>query len=343
MKTMAILQSEFNNFCKKITIDKEADALRDKRELLKKDIEKYLPDELDAIGIEATKSDFEFIHQGSYIINTTITNRYGPVDLDYAVIVPIDIYQNSNTPKIKKSVKNSLTHISTRTVKIKEPCVTVSYHDGDKETTHIDFPVYASYNGSLYLARGKEYSSEDNYKWEIADPRGLNDYFLKNLNGNDELRNVIRLIKKWKQEAYRNKTTDHEIPPSVALTILACQKYVHKDSMIQTVYETLNCIKNSFRLTKDISGNILTANLHCNLPVAPYSDVFYKMRNSSDYMIKFYNKLDSAVRNLDEAIQLDDEHEAGLCIQKVFGDEFEIPKKQARYTESYNNRESSFG
>ena len=342
---MAYLDKEFNDFYDDICIHNESSELRDKREKLKEDIKKYLPEELHKIGIEVSKSDFRFLNQGSYALNTTIRNDYGAIDLDYAVIIPIDTTKFKDTPKIKKAVKNSLTHVSARTVKIKEPCVTVSYYENEEENIHIDFPIYATDEYDIHLARGKEFSSEENYKWEDADPEGLNNYFTDKLKEKNNLRKVVRLFKKWKQEKYHNSSKDNEIPPSVALTILACDNFVDEDHIILSLYETLKKIRDLFYVSQNTNGDIISANITCNLPVTPFSDVLYKMRESDSHLIIFYNRLCKAINNLNTAISLEDEHEAGKYIQKVFGESFEIPEKQvseavAKYS---HNRESSFG
>lgn len=338
---MAYLDKEFSSFYEDIKIKDESVALREKRDLLKSDIEKYLPDELKNIGINVNKSDFEFINQGSYSIGTTIKNPYGGVDLDYAVIIPINIADNDDTRKIKKAVKNSLSHVSARTVNIKEPCVTVSYYEGEEEKIHIDFPVYAEHNSLLYLARGKEYS--DDYKWETADPKGLNSYFKDILKEQEQLRRIIRFIKKWKQEKYKNNTNNNAIPPSVALTILACLYYEYDEHDIVSLYKTLKLIKDKFTVIKDSDDNITYINLSCNLPVMPYSDVLYKMRNSNSHLISFYNKMCTAVSNIETAINLEDDHKAGQYMQKVLGSDFEIPEKVSKSSYTQYHRESSFG
>ncbi|MCH5299857.1 MAG: hypothetical protein J1E56_00945 [Ruminococcus sp.] len=340
---LAYLDTEFNNFYDDICIHEESNELRAKRDMLKSDIEKYLPDELKELGIEVNKSDFRFINQGSYAISTTIKNPYGAIDLDYAVIIPIETEQYVDIPQIKKAVKKSLSHVYARTVRIKEPCVTVSYYENDKETIHIDFPIYASDDYGVHLARGKEYSSEENYGWEDADPDGLNSYFKEELNNKTGLRQIVRLIKKWKQEKYKNSTNDNEVPPSVALTILACDNYVEEDHIISSLYETLKNIRDSFIVCQDENGNITSADISCDLPVTPYSDVFYKMRKSSSHLITFYNRLCADINNLNTAISLEDEHEAGKYVQKVLGDWFEVPEKQVEETVAKYNRESSFG
>ena len=91
----------------------------------------------------------------------------------------------------------------------------------DNVDLHIDLPLYAKHDGKVYLARGREASIEGNYSWEPADPKGLNDWLIDRINGNQQLRRSIRYIKKWKQEKYRNSTLDHEIPPSIGITLIA--------------------------------------------------------------------------------------------------------------------------
>lgn len=340
---MAYLDKKFNKFYDDICIHKEADDLRNKRDLLKADIEKYLPDKLDEIGIDINKSDFEFINQGSYAIGTTIINPYGAVDLDYGLVIPFYDLSNKDIIKsIKKAVKDSLSHVSTRTVNIKEPCITVSYYSNGDETVHIDFPVYAANeNEQLFLARGKEFSSPDNCKWEDADPKGLKEYFNDYLSNNIKMRQIVRFVKKWKQEAYRNSTNDHEIPASVGLTILVCQNFVEKEHDILSLYETLKKIKDKFLISYDSEWNIESAIISCYLPKKPFTDVFYKMTDA--HKLTFYNRICRAINNLNTAITLDDEHESGLYIQKVLGESFEIPEKIASNTAAKYTRESSFG
>ena len=75
------LQHEFEAFDGKIRIDSEAVALRSKRDMLKKDMEEYFPEECKKYNIAVNKSDLRFILQGSYKIGTTI--KTANVDMDY--------------------------------------------------------------------------------------------------------------------------------------------------------------------------------------------------------------------------------------------------------------------
>ena len=340
---MKKLQKEFEEFNESIKIGSETTALREKREKLKSDIEEYFPDECDEYGITIKKSDLRFIHQGSYKIGTTISNPGKSVDLDYAVIFPLNIDEHTDPRKLKKAVKKALEIKSIRVPMIKEPCVTVAYYSDGNETMHIDFPLYAEYKSVLYLARGKEYSGD--YKWELADPEGLNDYFLDEFKDKEQLKRIVRYIKKWKQIKYSNATSSNEIPPSVGLTILACKNYSEYtddgDDDLLSLYYTMKKIRDQFSVTYDSNGNVLSASINCNLPVEPYSDVFYKM--TASYMKTFYYRINMAIDNLREAVNLSEAHEAAKYVQRVLGDEFSIPPKETTATATHNKGEYSFG
>lgn len=341
---MKKLQKEFEQFNSDIKIDSEADALRNKRDKLKKDVEEKFPGECKKIGIDINKSDLRFINQGSYKIGTTITSK-NSLDLDYAVIMPLDIDEHDDSRAIKKAIKDSLLIRNTRLPAIKEPCVTVAYHSNGEEIMHIDFPIYAEHDDCLYLARGKENS--DNYLWEEADPEGLNDYFLTAFSGKDQLKRIVRYIKKWKQWKYENSTNSHEVPPSVGLTILTCQNYKaytwDGDDDLSSLYYTMKAIEELFSVEKDVYGDIISASITCNLPVTPYSDVFYKMRTSPSHMITFYKRLSKAVADLRDALNLSDEYEAAKCVRKVLSDDFTLPEKKASAAMTSNKKEYNFG
>lgn len=343
---MAKLVKEFSGFYNLIKIGSEAAALREKRDKLKSDIQNYFPSECEEYDITINKSDLRFINQGSYKIGTTIVNPNGTVDLDYAVIFPLDIIIHKDSREVKIAAKEALKIENVRIPKIKEPCVTVAYHQKDEEYMHIDFPLYAEHNNQLYLARGKQFSTD--YEWEKADPEGLNDYFLNNFSNNEQLRRIVCFMKKWKLEKYNNSNNSHEIPPSIALTILACENFVkcvddNNDYDLKSLYETMKEIKNQFIITKDINGNITKANIYCQLPVTPYTDVLYKMRTSDSHLILLYERLCTAVVKLENAVNLDSEHEAAKEVQKVLGTEFEVPEKNVSATNISSKREHSFG
>lgn len=220
------LKKQFEDFYKEIKIDTEVEDLIEKRETLENDFKNNFPSECGKHDIEIKKSDIEIFDQGSYKLHTTIKDNHGgSIDRDVAVMFPLDIDQNNDPRKIKGYGRDAI-NLWNRSTTIKEPCLNVSYVENGTEWMHIDLPLYAKHNGCVYLARGKEFATEGNYSWEPADPKGLNDYLLNKINGNDQLRRIIRYIKKWKLEKYYNSTLDHEVPPSIGLTLLACDCFV---------------------------------------------------------------------------------------------------------------------
>ncbi len=337
------LKKEFADFYREIRIDKETNALREKREILEEDIKSKLPDILKDQNISVNRSDIRMIDQGSYKYNTTISDDV--VDRDVAVMIPLDISVSSDPRKIKGYLRDTI-NIPARTVSIKEPCVRASYYENGKEWLHIDLPLYAQFENSVYLARGKEYSS--NYSWESADPDGLNDYLCGQINGNTQLRRVICFIKKWRNEKYSGSTNDHEVPPSIGLTLLACECFSAQstddgDDDLLSLQKTMKGMLDRFTYTFDDKGNLVRT-ITKNLPVTPYADVFKKMKDSSSiYMTTFYNRLSKAVDNLTNAVNVESAHDAGKYVQKVLGDGFTVPAKEAVAAAAQNRREHSFG
>ena len=338
------LKKEFLDFYKTIRIDKEQDVLVEKREILEREIKDKLPGEMDDHGIELNKSDIRMIDQGSYKYNTTIVADV--VDRDVAVIIPLDIKEHEDPRKIKEYLKNAI-DISSRTVVIKEPCVRAVYYDDGQEWLHIDLPLYAEDGSNIYLARGK--TNSDKYDWEDADPDGLNEDLCKKINGNDQLRRIICYIKKWRNEKYANSQSDHEIPPSIGLTYLACDCFSSNqvdgvDDDLLSFQQTMQNIKNRFTVSVDSNGNVTKANITRYLTVKPYTDIFNKMRSSSEtYMLTFYKRLCTAVNNLTNAVNLESDHDAGIYVQKVVGTDFIVPPKQASNASTQSKREHSFG
>lgn len=338
------LKKEFEDFYKCIRIDSETQNLIDKREILEDEIKNKFPNIMEKHDIELNKSDIRMIDQGSYKYNTTIKSKV--VDRDVAVMIPLDISKNSDPRKIKKYLKEAI-NIPVRSVSIKEPCVRAAYYEKEVEWLHIDLPLYAKDNGTIYLARGKENS--DKYSWEEADPDGLNDDLCEKINGNNQLRRIICYIKKWKNEVYSNSNRGHEVPPSIGLTYLACDCFFKQtseegDDDLLALQKTMNAIKNKFFCINNIEGEITSADISRELPVPPYTDIFKKMRDSSSsYMITFYKRLSIAVNNLTNAINVESEHDAAEYVQKVLGTEFVVPEKEAVVATTQNKKEHSFG
>ena len=338
------LKKQFKDFYDEICIHEESEDLKEKRDTLQKDIEDKFPSEMKDHGIELKKSDIEIFDQGSYKYSTTIKSSV--IDRDVAVMIPLDIKEYPDSRKIKGYLRDAVNHVVARTVKIKEPCVNVSYYENGVEWMHIDLPLYAKSDDKVYLARGKELSEK--YLWEIVDPKGLNDDLCGKINKNEQLRRVIRYIKKWRNDKYENSTLDHEVPPSIGLTYLACDCFVSSataegEDDLMALQQTMSNMKSMFTLTYE-DKKLVKADISRYLPVEPFTDIFQKMKDASDsYGVTFYNRLSTAVQNLTDAVNVESEHDAGNYVKKVLGEEFKVPAKQTSSPITQNKKEHSFG
>ncbi len=337
------LKKEFSDFYVQIRIDGEQDSLIDKRKVLQNDIEDNFPKIMSEHYIDLNKSDIRMFDQGSYKYNTTIVSDV--IDRDVAVMIPLDISINSDPRRIKRYLKDAI-DMPARTVEIKEPCVRASYLENEEEWMHIDLPLYAVFGSNVYLARGK---ATGEFSWEESDPEGLNDDLCSKINGQGQLRRIICFIKKWKNEEYSNASSDHQIPPSIGLTYLACDCFSGQtgdegDDDLLALHQTMEAIKNHFKVSYDVNGEVASADICRALTVKPYSDLFQKMRDcSTNYLITFYKKLNKAVDNLTNAANVESEHDSGKYVQKVLGSEFEVPAKKASNANTSSKREHSFG
>lgn len=334
----AKLYKQFNEFHDAIKLDKESTPLKEKREMLESDIKSKLPSELEKIDISITKSDLKFFDQGSYRQNTSTGIKSGSVDRDLAIEFELDINTHDDPRKIKKCVRDALKIENKREPKIKEPCVTVKYLKKGEENVHIDFPIYAVCAGSYYLARGKETS--ENYLWEECDPHGLNDHFDALFQGDEgnQLRRIVRYLKKWREENYGSSYSKNQIPPSIGLTLLAGSVFSAKqtdgeDDDLKALLNVCNKIKDKFTKVDD------DYEIECLLPVLPNSDVFYKMTTSSK--TTFYKKWEKLCEKVKNAADATEEYEAAKFLQSQFGNDFKLPPEPKANT-GYAKRENNY-
>lgn len=322
----AKLYKQFKDFHDVIKLDKESSQLKEKREILQSDIESKLPKKLEDIGIEICESDLHFFDQGSYRQNVSTGINSITVDRDVAVEFDLDITTFTDPREVKKCVRDALKIKKLREPEIKEPCVIVEYLSKGEENIHIDFPVYAIYNGTRYLARGKEFSKL--YEWESCDPHGLND-FLDNLFAGDagnQLRRIVRYLKKWKIENYGESFSKDQTPPSISLTLMAGDVFVYQtndgqDDDLAALSIVVKGIMDKFQYDFFTEMNTI----QYNLPVKPFSNVFYKMTDK--YQDIFYKKLSNLCTKVQNAVDVSEEYEAAKFLQSVFGTDFELPPK----------------
>jgi hypothetical protein len=329
------LNTQLKKFHENIRLDNESEVLCEKRKILQNDFEKNFPQKMKDLGCTIKKSDLTFFDQGSYRQNSRTVIKSDNVDRDIAVEFPLDIEDFDDPRKIKKKAKVSLERIN-RVPKIKEPCITVGYSKAGEETIHIDFPLYAIHNDCHYLARGKEFSNE--YSWEKCDPRGLNylfDSWFADTEG-DQFRRIIRYLKRWKNIVYGNSITKDALPPGIAITLTAHKGFYEKpDDDLEALSQVVNTMLDCFTINSEGKYSIKE-----NLPVEPYTDVFFKM--SEINQDSYYYKLEKLKEALSFALSVTEEYEAAKKLQKFFGDDFPLPdppiKKHGR-----NKKENSHG
>lgn len=322
------LKNEFQNFHDEIKIIYTSE-LKTKRTMFENEIKNNLPDIFKSHDISLKKSDINFFIQGSCATNTLIDSG-GDIDLDLAIEIPINIDTYNDCRKIKGYVRDSVDNYN-RTIEYKKPCITVDYQSED---LHIDLPVYSIFNEELYLAVGKEYSSD--YEWQKCDPKGLNEYFNGNLASNKQLRRIVRYLKKWKAISF---SEGNGMPPSIALTILACKYYINEDEDddLTALYNIVN------KIYMDIPYGESPC-FHVYLPTLPYSDTMFKINNNQEYRKNFKNKMKTFLLNLQNAKNSSDDYTAATYMQRIYGDVFPLPEKEVdNDTENKYRRTGHFG
>ncbi len=333
---MANVHSYFIQFHQNIKLDYDDNkVLRDKREELLTLLKDNMP---------SSASTFSIFHQGSYAMHTGIKPLDGgDYDIDVGLLFDISKDDYANPIDVKRWVYNALENHSDE-VKMKLPCVTVTFidsdtnDDGNKEKEyHVDFAIYSNANSDqkTYLAKGKLNSDSDHRSWEESDPKTLVDT-IKNNSTNEkdrqQFRRVIRYMKRWKDIKFNGEVNR---PSGIGFTVAALTHFVPKsyhDWTSNTTYYNdldalityVNNMINAFYMTINAQGEIENR-LAINLPTPPYSDVYEKM--SGTQMKRFKEKLEELLEKLEEARDEIDPVVACGTLQKMFGDDFPVPSE----------------
>jgi hypothetical protein len=340
---MASIQKQFEKFHEDIKLKRfeQNETLREKRDIITNKIKKGIKNLYEENGEEVP--GLEFIDQGSYAIGTGIIPKNGDYDVDEGVIFNLNKEDFEDALYFKKMIRSIMDDHTQKGAKIKNPCVTIPYSIGEESPYHVDLPIYlkSSEDDNLYLAWGKEFADEENIKWEISDPKGLNNHINNSFTGDDkrQFKRVIRYLKKWRDFKFSSETNGK--PPSVGLTIIASDKFLIKKNYnsINGKYEyddfeaTLFFVRemiNLFIQTYDYEKEMYLYTIYYELPVEPKSNVFFKMNNFK--MSEFHDKLIKLRDGLEEAKGKDDPHDACTILAKYFGEKFPIPESaQNRY------------
>jgi hypothetical protein len=325
---VADCRTQFNKFHDNIKLKEGNEVLKDKRDIIIKKFKEKLPKETDY--------EFSIFNQGSYAMHTGIK----PLDDDYDIDVGLyfEMSKDDVDPiAAKKWIHNALEG-HTKDVKIKKPCVTVTYAAG----YHVDVTVYAANNndGKVYLAKGKPTSNAEDKYWDESNPKDLIIKIRDNLTIEDDrkqFRRVVRYLKRWKDIKFSYVIGK---PTGIALTSsvyhwLDIQK--ETDSFDgKTTYKDLDALINivSNMISKFVNEYVLVdgeykimPRLRVYLPVDPKPELFEKM--TSKQMKIFKGKLEELLASLEEAKGKTDPTEAAEILQKQFGEDFPIPTKSS--------------
>lgn len=269
---MADVQKQFDEFHDSIKLAGENEILREKRDILKKN----LGDALKNID-DAPKVD-KYLLQGSYAIYTGINPPKSDYDIDVGVVFDC-VSEDYGAIRLKNIVKDALDHPS-RDPRLKNPCVTIQYTKDGEDSYHVDMPVYVKRNdGDGYdLAWGKSSSSE---KWVHSDPEGLVSKINDKYRVDDEraqFRRVVKYLKAWKGMKFTSFTV-----PSIGLTLAVWDMFIpdidfydHSKNDLGALQATVSRILSAFQLVGMGDGKGLYR-LSVLLPVSPQNDVFEKL------------------------------------------------------------------
>ena len=186
------------------------------------------------------------------------------------------------------------------------------------------------------IGLGKENSNEEYKIWADSDTKGLIDYITNRechtryYNLTDEERQqfyrLVRYIKRWRDVTYTNKDTRKHVY-SIGLTIMFKQSFLPEinyygiEDDLTALYNTISYILDSQSYFSGYDGD--KYNIIVELPVEPYQDVFRK--HGKNVGTELRNKLIYLRRKLKEAI--DEESLVKQCtiLNRLFGDDFEVP------------------
>lgn len=189
---MADCNKEFSQFLEKIQLGKtKIEHLRISRDALRERIKTYYKDKGENIP--------DFLGQGSFKAHTCINQVNEDYDIDDGVYLQHLPKNKNDWPKTETfhdEIKEAVKDHTDQPPEDKIACVRVRF----KKEYHVDLAIYGEFEEKTYLAR------KGNEQWEENSPRLFTEWILDKVKSQGEqLRNVIKYIKKW---AYYNGWID---------------------------------------------------------------------------------------------------------------------------------------
>ena len=270
------------------------------------------------------KHKFEWFNQGSYAMSTGIKPLDGDYDIDIGVV--FDVNHRDHDPVTVKGWVYSAVENHTKRVEWRRPCITVYYQKDGEAIYHVDLAILAKdpYSNGLYLALGKQHSSDDMRRWQPDDRSGFMKAIEQKFSGEDagQFRRVICYLKRWKSVQFASE--GRAAPTGLCLTIAAYSWFrpTRAYSSSQLDYDDLGAtlalvgsMLSSFTQRWGSDGRP-TPRLTLTFPTAPHDDVCARM--SDQQMLEFHQRLMQLRTWLEEARR----SSSVTSLQRAFGDQF---------------------
>lgn len=312
------LQPHFNAFNRRIQLSKpHLQLLNDKRQMFEKEMTDWFEEKWGMTPL--------FFIQGSMAIGTGV-EPLGDDDFDIDIALILDQLDTRlyDPVVIKKEVEAAAQRYQ-RTVRIKEPCVTIEYLDNGQPQYHVDLAVYGKNHltGNRELARGKTHSGDHHRRWEPAAPQHLaevlNSAFPDPLAQAQFIR-LIRYLKRWKDIHFTK--VGNSTPPGIALTAMvyrwcqSCVRDAHGDSQVDDLRALIHLVK---------AIRYQHYGLNITLTVPPGNYILQKLGNSRRHRetyCKQWNELYDCLIQVQSAAKANKTMVAIQQLQEVFGTDF---------------------
>ncbi|MDC9613058.1 nucleotidyltransferase [Xenorhabdus khoisanae] len=337
------IQTHFDKFNKKIYLTSHSEGYKKAKEK-----DESIFEEIKSAFKEAGYPVIDSFTQGSFAVNTAINSLDGDFDIDRAIVIDAEkAPEDPVTPK--KIIKEVLNKRNFKDPRIKKPCVTADYKSIN---LHIDYTVYKKETfffagDTYYLAIGKNGSCNENKEWSEADQKGLIEW-IDSVDGfglgattkRKQLKRLIRYIKRWRDVNFNSEEVRKKVF-SIGLTVMLKEQY-KPNPLSAEVCNDLQALKSSVDAILD-AGYISAPwgtndyRVYVRLPKKPKRDIFqHKVEgghaDGSDLNVgaQLRNKLLKLQEELQKALVETDEIEQCKILNKLFGDDFEVPQQEAR-------------
>ncbi|MCF8721778.1 nucleotidyltransferase domain-containing protein [Nitrospina gracilis] len=310
---MAELQKYFEQFHKKIRFDNE-DILRKKRDCILNRIRKHLSDN--------DRPGFKELLQGSYKYKVGI-NPIAKLEFDIDVGLRFDFAEDDYTADEVRSWVLEAVDGHTDNIEGKGPCIRVSY-SGD---FHVDLILYANWEDGAGQEQFRLAHKKDG--WVKANPVKLEEIIKEgrkpfeftedSQTGTDQLRRVVRYLKRWNDNHIPNESDDKPIGLGF---LLLCIRDLEPTATWDEDADDLGALKKLARSCSETYGRIVIPK-----PVELFEDVFGRISDKGmDTLKKRFKKL---AGHLEEAENMADPVKAcKLLRDEEFGPDFPVPDSE---------------